>query len=395
MRTLFLIALVLSTAVPTFAQDEEVEIFDVVEQEPELIGGIPALQQRVDYPEMARRAGIEGTVYVQFVVDEQGEVTEAVCVRTPHEMLCDAALVAVETSRFRPGIQRGRPVKVRFTLPIRFRLTDGSGESANPPQPIAPAAPPRISPLTFVSRQLGSPWNAAEAERLIGPPRTGSRIKNGSGTLVYDTPAQMVEALTVVIIEGRLHSYETRYAGEEGRALVGRLYERAVQESGPPADNGAFSPEQLGEPRRLVLSPEAGTLRVEFVPDGEVGDELTEVEDIDMDRVVEPPPSAPEEEVEVYVVVEQEPELIGGLAELQRRVEYPASAMAEGIQGTVFVQFIVDEVGHVTDLECFRGHPLLCDAALAAVSTAEFSPGYQDGQPVKVRFSLPVQFSIE
>ncbi|MEM1056836.1 MAG: energy transducer TonB [Bacteroidota bacterium] len=102
--------------------EPEQEIFDVVEQEPELVGGIPALQELVEYPEMARRAGVEGTVYVQFVVDEQGRVTDAVCARTPNQMLCESSVEAVQKAEFRPGMQRGRPVKVRFTVPVRFKL---------------------------------------------------------------------------------------------------------------------------------------------------------------------------------------------------------------------------------------------------------------------------------
>ena len=95
--------------------------FIVVEEDPELIGGLDGLQSRVEYPEFARRAGIEGTVYVQFVVDEQGRVSEARAVRG-NEQLAQSAVKAVAESQFRPGMQRGRPVKVRYTLPVRFVL---------------------------------------------------------------------------------------------------------------------------------------------------------------------------------------------------------------------------------------------------------------------------------
>ena len=106
---------------PPEPEPEEPEIFEVVEQDPELIGGLDGLQSRVEYPEFARRAGIEGTVYVQFVVDEQGRVSEARAVRG-NEQLAQSAVKAVAESQFRPGMQRGRPVKVRYTLPVRFVL---------------------------------------------------------------------------------------------------------------------------------------------------------------------------------------------------------------------------------------------------------------------------------
>ena len=96
--------------------------FVVVEDPPVLIDGMAGLQSRVTYPEMARRIGIEGTVYIQFVVERDGSVTEPTVVRSPNDMLSEAALQAVTASRFIPGMQRGRAVRVRFTLPVKFVL---------------------------------------------------------------------------------------------------------------------------------------------------------------------------------------------------------------------------------------------------------------------------------
>ncbi len=103
-------------------EPEEPEIFVIVENPPELIGGLEGLQSRIQYPELARRAGIEGTVFVQFVVDEKGNVVDPVCVRDPGGNTCEEALRAVRSSKFKPGRQRGKPVKVRFSLPVKFRL---------------------------------------------------------------------------------------------------------------------------------------------------------------------------------------------------------------------------------------------------------------------------------
>ena len=101
---------------------DEDPVFDVVEVEPVLVGGIGGLQSRVVYPDFAVRAGIEGRVTVQFVVDERGNVVDPVAVRCPNELLCEAAVKAVQASRFTPGQQRGRPVKVRFAVPVVFQL---------------------------------------------------------------------------------------------------------------------------------------------------------------------------------------------------------------------------------------------------------------------------------
>lgn len=103
-------------------QRDENEVFIVVEERPELIGGMAALQDAVEYPEFAKKAGIEGTVFVQFVVDENGDVTNVQVTRGVHKLLDQAAIEAVQQMKFKPGKQRGRPVKVQMSLPVRFRL---------------------------------------------------------------------------------------------------------------------------------------------------------------------------------------------------------------------------------------------------------------------------------
>lgn len=98
------------------------EIHFGVEIEPVLIGGIEGLQRRVTYPEAARRVGQEGTVYVGFVVERDGSVTDVTVLRSPGTLLSEAAVEAVRASRFEPGIQQGRAVRVRYTVPVRFVL---------------------------------------------------------------------------------------------------------------------------------------------------------------------------------------------------------------------------------------------------------------------------------
>lgn len=103
-------------------EEQEPEIFVVVEEMPELIGGLASIQEQIVYPEMAKKAGVEGRVIVQFVVDEQGNVLDPQVVRGLGAGLDEEALRAVRQAKFTPGQQRGQPVKVRMSLPITFRL---------------------------------------------------------------------------------------------------------------------------------------------------------------------------------------------------------------------------------------------------------------------------------
>ncbi|MCC5915208.1 MAG: energy transducer TonB [Balneolaceae bacterium] len=102
--------------------DDEEDFFVVVEDMPELIGGLEALQRDIRYPEMARRAGIEGRVYIQFIVNEQGQVEDPQVIRGIGGGADEEALRVVSQAEFRPGMQRGRPVRVQYSLPIFFRL---------------------------------------------------------------------------------------------------------------------------------------------------------------------------------------------------------------------------------------------------------------------------------
>ena len=107
---------------PPPEEEPEEDFFIVVENQPELIGGIGGLQKKIRYPEMARRAGIEGRVYVQFIVNERGEVENPVIIRGIGGGADEEALRVVREAKFRPGLQRGRPVRVQFSLPIVFKL---------------------------------------------------------------------------------------------------------------------------------------------------------------------------------------------------------------------------------------------------------------------------------
>jgi len=105
----------------------EGEVFYIVEEMPEFNGGDPAVEfrkyigQNLRYPESAAEAGIEGRVIVQFRVNSEGKVADAVVVRGADPSLDEEALRVVYSSpAWEPGIQHGKAVDVLFTFPINF-----------------------------------------------------------------------------------------------------------------------------------------------------------------------------------------------------------------------------------------------------------------------------------
>ena len=105
-------------------KSEEPTYFIAVEEMPQPIGGIAAIQSKIVYPEIAKRAGVEGRVYVLAFVDRDGNVTKAKILKGIGAGCDEAALKAVEETKFKPGKQRGKPVNVQVSVPVFFKLNN-------------------------------------------------------------------------------------------------------------------------------------------------------------------------------------------------------------------------------------------------------------------------------
>jgi protein TonB len=108
-------------------EEEQGEIFMVVEEEPVYPGGMEELmkflQKNIRYPKEAMEQNKQGRVIVQFVVNKDGSISEATVVRSVDTYLDAEALRVVNAMpNWTPGKQKGEPVRVRFTLPLMFRL---------------------------------------------------------------------------------------------------------------------------------------------------------------------------------------------------------------------------------------------------------------------------------
>lgn len=109
-------------------EEEETEIFVVVEKMPEFPGGQAALfkylSENVKYPVIAQENGIQGRVICQFVVNKDGSIVDVEVVRSGGDASLDKEAVRVIKSmpKWHPGQQRGKPVRVKYTVPVNFKL---------------------------------------------------------------------------------------------------------------------------------------------------------------------------------------------------------------------------------------------------------------------------------
>jgi len=165
----------------TVRQVPDTTIFVIVEESPEFPGGDPArlafIEQNVRYPKQAQEEGIQGRVALQFVVEKDGSITNVEILRgVDPELDVEALRVVRAMPKWIPGKQKGQPVRVRFTLPITFRLHTESSGNNTARQPANSASVEDIQVSGFVT-------NAKDGKQIAG---VAVRIKDGNTGSVSD-----------------------------------------------------------------------------------------------------------------------------------------------------------------------------------------------------------------
>jgi len=108
---------------PPEEEDESATIFVPYDEPPQPIGGFAAIQRNLKYPEIARKAGVEGRVLVHVRVDKKGNVIETKILQSLGNNGCDEAAVdAIKKVKWKPAYQRDKPVTVWIAIPVQFKL---------------------------------------------------------------------------------------------------------------------------------------------------------------------------------------------------------------------------------------------------------------------------------
>lgn len=205
-------------------------------------------------------------------------------------------------------------------------------------------------------------------------------------------------AISLLII-WRLFAWTTQPKKTEG---FGEMKQEAVEDEIIPITSAQETPPPPPPPP----PPAAIADMITIVDDNEDIEDEMEMEDTEADentavevaQVVEEEETAAEEEV--FNIVEDMPEFPGGqmalLKFIAKSVKYPVIAQENGIQGRVFVAFVVNKDGSVTDVRIARGvDPSLDKEAIRVVkSLPKWKPGMQRGKPVRVSYSVPINFVL-
>ncbi|MXX57436.1 MAG: energy transducer TonB [Rhodothermaceae bacterium] len=331
------------------------EVYEIVEEMPELIGGLSGLQAKVTYPEIARKANVEGRVIVQFIVDKNGSVRDAKILRRVGAGLDEeASRVIMEEAKFIPGRQDGKPVAVRLSIPIVFKLRNE---------------------FESLSDQSKSPENQDVYEIVEENPRLIGGVRGLQAKVKYPEIARKAHVEGRVIVQLVVDENGNGRDAEILRGAGAGLDEEAIRVI---YEHAEFTPgRQDGKPVAVRVS-----IPIVFKLDNEL-ESLSDQ-------------SQSSEKQDVYEIVEQMPELIGGIGALQAKVKYPEIAQKAHVEGRVVVQFIVDENGDVRDAEVVRGAGAGLDeeATRVIMEEAKFIPGRQSGRAVPTKTSLPIVFKL-
>jgi periplasmic protein TonB len=195
-------------------------------------------------------------------------------------------------------------------------------------------------------------------------------------------------ALVLVAFEWKTFETEVRNLGDLNLDLIEEEIIPISQQQPPPPP-----------------PPPAPTTVIEIVEDEKEIEEELIIEDMEVDESTEIEfIEVVEEEVaeeQIFTIVEEMPSFPGGEAALMKylgnNIKYPAIAKDAGIQGTVFVTFVVDEGGNVKDVRVLRSIGGGCDEEAIRVvqSMPKWSPGKQRGKAVKVQYNLPIRFTLK
>ena len=105
-----------------FLYDQETEYLAFCDQMPQPLGGLPAIYELIEYPEMAKRSGVEGKVYVLAFINESGGVDDVKVIKGIGSGCDKATVEAVKKSKFTIGKSAGSPAKVKLSLQIQFKI---------------------------------------------------------------------------------------------------------------------------------------------------------------------------------------------------------------------------------------------------------------------------------
>ena len=317
------------------ADSSEVFEYDEVEEKPHPINIVTPV-----YPEKARKEKIEGKVVLKVVVNMDGSVSDVSVLEGPEEFH-QAAIDAISQSRFKPAKHNGKVVPVWVVMPIEFSL----GSTDTDLQLTSPV------PIDADGNEVDIP-NFFEVEAT---PELLQSVK-----FVYSARVTMRLEFRVNV-DGSVDDMKVLKGPEEfHQAAINAILQYRFK---PGTLNGKVVPVRMTQwvifrlPKQQTSPPASG--------------------DADSRGVLE------------FYMVEVKPKVLYSV-----ELVYPEEALRDSLEGKVFLKFMVNLDGSVSDVRVLRGTEMFHQAAIDAVSQFRFKPAEHNGKPVAVWMTQPVTFRL-
>ncbi|MCF8303614.1 MAG: M56 family metallopeptidase [Bacteroidales bacterium] len=350
-----------------------------VDVSPRYKGGSEALanyiDQNLDYPEEAKEKNISGFVYARFIVNKDGSVSGIEIVKGLGHGCDEEVEKTLENMQWQPGEKDGNKVRTMMFIPIVFK-TNGEpqlmlslgalpvlGDTVN----FAPQETQAIQPQ-------GKDYYTAVDQQPQFPGGEKARMKYMQEHIDYPQEAQEKGIEGTVYVQFIIEKDGSISNAKVLRGIGGGCDKESLEvvQGMPKWEPGKVD----GEPVRTQFN-----MPIRFT----LNDSQKQASKKDKDY---------------HILVDDRPEFKGGekarMEYLKQNIEYPKEAQEKGIEGTVYVQFIVEEDGSISNVKLLRGIGGGCDEeALEVVKNMpDWKPGKKDGEPVRTQFNMPIQFSL-
>lgn len=326
---------------------------------PSFLGGdksrLRFLWDNIQYPYIAMQHGLQGTTYLKFTVTKEGSIDSVAILKSSNPYLdYEAVRVVRVMPKWNPGKKDGKPVNVRFNMPVKFT----HGGLIDNAQDIQELYSVKQSEHFGQTESIAYNANAQKVQELYFD-KNLEPLSQPKGA-AYKKTITIEDSLTTIVLTG-IKEKTTQIEYYKNDKPVGMwlyLEQGQVIEQCDFDYINRLANEKLDRPDEQVIKgslDSSGVNRPLFV-----GGEKARIEF------------------------------------LQQNIQYPLLARLNGIQGTVHVSFIVTKEGEIKRPTIIKSaHPFLDFEAIRLIkSMPKWTPGTKNGQPVDVRFNMPIKFNL-
>lgn len=304
------------------------------------------IYENLTYPTIAKNSGVQGVCVVQFIVEKDGSISNGKIVRDIGDGCGDASLYVVNSMpKWIPGKQKGKAVRVQYTLPLKFKLGDET--------------PSNEKKTYIVGVNLGS--------------KSSEEINLGKS---FEKGSVLVKSEGILLKEGT--DYTINYSSGKLTIINSALMQKET------AINVSFGKDSEPNKRHgLVMDKDKSSHNIS-------NDDLFKV-------VEEMPRFSGCEDSEMSQMAKVECSRKSMLEFIYSNIKYPKEAKENKIEGTAVIQMIIEKDGSVTSSKIVRnpGGGTGEEAKRVVDSMPKWIPGKQRGKLVRVQYTLPIKYKLK